>query len=128
MAAPSKAMRPTVGRRKPVMQLNTVVFPAPLGPMMLRISPGRTANDTSDTATNPPKRIVSCSTPRRAPVATVEAPGAAVMTPDAVLLGRGGGVGPPPRRDARCPGDHGPPFDLADPPRPPPLRTQERQH
>src|SRR2546427_8415369 len=117
MAAPSKAMRPTVGRRKPVMQLNTVVFPAPLGPMMLRISPGRTANDTSDTATNPPKRIVSCSTPRRAPVATVEAPGAAVMTPpsDAVLLGRGGGVGPHPRRAAPCRGDDGPPFQLADP-------------
>ena len=37
---------PTVGRKCPAMTLNSVVFPAPLGPMMPKISPGSTANET----------------------------------------------------------------------------------
>jgi hypothetical protein len=39
MSVPSKTTRPNVSMRVPVMRLKTVVFPAPLGPMRLRISP-----------------------------------------------------------------------------------------
>ena len=47
---------------KPVMQLNTVVLPAPLGPMMAVIWRGRPMKETSSIATKPPKRMVRCST------------------------------------------------------------------
>ena len=39
-----------------------VLLPDPLGPISPSISPGSTANDTSFTAVNPPKRLVSPST------------------------------------------------------------------
>ena len=51
------------GRRRrsavnwPSTQLNSVDFPEPFGPMMPRISPSRTSNDTSSTAVMPPKRF-----------------------------------------------------------------------
>ena len=37
-----------------VNTLNTVVFPAPLGPMMLKISPSSTWKSTASTARRPP--------------------------------------------------------------------------
>ena len=40
------------------MQLNSVVLPAPFGPMTAVISPRRAAKDTASTAVSPPKRIV----------------------------------------------------------------------
>src|SRR6266851_7670231 len=39
----------------PVIRLKTVVFPAPLGPMILIISPGQICRFTSCTAASPPK-------------------------------------------------------------------------
>jgi hypothetical protein len=39
------------------MQLNTVVLPAPFGPMIAVISRGRAPKETSSTASRPPKRI-----------------------------------------------------------------------
>ena len=40
-------------RSWPVRRLNSVVLPAPFGPMMLTISPRRTSNETSSTASSP---------------------------------------------------------------------------
>src|SRR6266550_4359018 len=127
MAAPSKVMRPPVGRRNPVMQLNTVVFPAPLGPMMLRISRGRTVNDTSATATSPPKRMVRAWTPRTAPVCTWGGADAAAMAVlGSALLGRGS-AGRDLCRGPRF-GERDRPFDdLPDPARPQSLGAQEHQ-
>src|SRR5262245_64208784 len=52
-------MRPRVGVRKWVRQLNSVVFPAPLGPMRAWIVPRRTRRSTSLTATKPRNSLVS---------------------------------------------------------------------
>jgi hypothetical protein len=41
----------------PVMQLNKVVLPAPLGPISEVISPRFIENDTSSKAVMPPKRM-----------------------------------------------------------------------
>src|SRR6476661_8772191 len=43
------------------MTLKRVVLPAPLGPMMPRISPGAARRLTSFTAVSPPKRLVTAS-------------------------------------------------------------------
>src|SRR5574344_1630311 len=44
------------------MPLNTVVLPAPLGPMMAKISWGKSCSATPSTATRPPKRMLrSCT-------------------------------------------------------------------
>src|ERR1700738_580432 len=43
MSRPSNTMVPTVGRKKPLIKLNKVVLPAPLGPMIARSSPLGTA-------------------------------------------------------------------------------------
>src|SRR6266550_3074988 len=46
------------------MQLNTVVLPAPLGPISAVISPLCAAKQRSLIATRPPKRMLRCSTCR----------------------------------------------------------------
>src|SRR5215510_6720721 len=61
MFSPLNRIRPLVGRRTPVRQLKRVDLPAPLGPMIPRISPAGTASDTLLSAASPPKRIVSAS-------------------------------------------------------------------
>src|SRR5213594_1402850 len=43
------------------MTLNSVVLPAPLGPMMPSRSPARTSRLTARTAVRPPKRLVTAS-------------------------------------------------------------------
>src|SRR5690349_21574107 len=45
----------------PLMQLSTLVLPAPFGPISARSSPGAAANDTSSSTTRPPNRRVRCS-------------------------------------------------------------------
>ena len=56
---PLKAIRPSLGRYWPLRRLNSVVLPAPLGPMMdLRVA-GTTSRLTWSTATCPPKRMVT---------------------------------------------------------------------
>src|SRR5690606_11456828 len=54
----------------PVRTLNTVVLPAPLGPMMLKISPSWTTKSTSSTARRPPNSMVSPLTSSRAMAST----------------------------------------------------------
>ena len=41
MSSPSKMIVPDVGAMRPQIRLTKVVLPAPFGPMMARISPGR---------------------------------------------------------------------------------------
>src|SRR5215468_1214238 len=55
------------------MTLKSVVLPAPLGPMMPTISPGATPRETSRTAVNPPKRLVTASS------SSIAAPGAEAL-------------------------------------------------
>ena len=60
--SPSKRTLPASARTKPQMTLNSVVFPAPLGPMTPTTSPGATVSETSSSAVRPPKRTVRPST------------------------------------------------------------------
>src|SRR4051812_28916254 len=62
MSRPSRRTRPALGARRPVITLNRVVLPAPFGPMRPVILPGSALNDTSSTATLPPKRTTTPST------------------------------------------------------------------
>src|SRR5437763_15657430 len=55
---------PDVGSCRPVMTLNNVVLPAPLGPMRPVTRPGSAVRATSCRATTPPKRTLTSSTER----------------------------------------------------------------
>src|SRR6266851_8529611 len=59
----------------PLMQLSTLVLPAPLGPMSANSSPRSTASDTRSSTWRPPKRSVSRSTSSSA----IPSPGAASL-------------------------------------------------
>ena len=61
MSSPLKTIRPELGRSTPVRQLKKVLLPAPFGPMMARILPGKTSKLTCDSAASPPKRTDSSS-------------------------------------------------------------------
>jgi len=53
MSSPANRTRPVHGL-KPAIASNSVVLPAPLGPMSPTTSPSSTANDTDSTAVSPP--------------------------------------------------------------------------
>ncbi len=57
MPRPNRVISPSVGASSPLMRLNNVVFPAPLGPMMARRSPGSTRRLTWSTARRPPNAL-----------------------------------------------------------------------
>ena len=57
-STPSYMTRPAVGGRIPEMVSNSVVLPAPLGPIRPHTSPAKKSVLTSLTATTPPKRTV----------------------------------------------------------------------
>src|SRR5215510_4512187 len=57
-------MRPAVGRRKPVTMANSVVLPAPFGPISAVMRPASAVNDAPSTASRPPKRFDTASTRR----------------------------------------------------------------
>src|SRR3990170_1714591 len=59
MSRPKSAMRPPVGACSPLMRLNSVVLPAPFGPMIARRSPGWISRLTSSTARSPPNAFVT---------------------------------------------------------------------
>src|ERR1700746_3841845 len=59
MSSPKKRIVPDEGGKSPVMQLNSVVLPAPFDPSTPRRSPGRTVNDTSTSAASAPKNRVT---------------------------------------------------------------------
>ena len=58
--------RDLMGSYTRVMQLKTVVLPAPLGPMIEKISPFSTEKETPSSARIPPKRIERSSTSKSA--------------------------------------------------------------
>src|SRR5918993_4402495 len=58
ISSPLKSTRPAVGWRNEAISLNSVLLPAPFGPMTERISPSSTSKLTSLTAISPPKRLV----------------------------------------------------------------------
>src|SRR5437763_15926619 len=53
MSRPSRSTWPLSGCRWPVIRLNRVDLPAPLGPITAAICRASTRNDTSETATKP---------------------------------------------------------------------------
>src|SRR5260370_6427906 len=57
ISCPSNRIVPSFGWRNPLTKLNTVVFPAPFGPITKTISPSFIVNDTFFTAASPPKRL-----------------------------------------------------------------------
>src|SRR5881396_3852882 len=64
---PLSTTRPVSQRRWPVIRLNSVVFPAPLGPMIALTLCFGTSNETRETATKPSNDLVrsrTSSTPR----------------------------------------------------------------
>src|SRR5258705_2640140 len=63
MSSPSTRTRPPSGRSNPATTCNSVVWPEPLGPRMVKSSPGAMSSDTPSSATTSPKRRVSPSTP-----------------------------------------------------------------
>src|SRR5438105_7029658 len=67
MSSPKKRMVPEDGRKSPVMQLKSVVFPAPFEPSTARRSPGRTVMVTSVRAASAPNNRV---TPRSSSAAS----------------------------------------------------------
>ena len=67
MRSPAKRMRPEVGLRKPVTMLNSVVLPAPFGPMRPVMVPLRTCSEHSLTARRPSKLFVTACTSSSAP-------------------------------------------------------------
>src|SRR6476469_7034740 len=62
MSRPSKAIRPASGLWKPATAANSVVLPAPLGPIRPTISPARTSSDAWSTAFNPPNALETART------------------------------------------------------------------
>ena len=84
MSTPSSSTRPASGRRNPETTSKSVVFPAPLGPMMPTISPWSACNDTSCRALLPPKLSESPRTSSARPpgrwVSTPGLPGADAAT------------------------------------------------
>src|SRR5262249_25262779 len=62
ISLPPKWMRPTVGRIKPATVRSKVVFPAPLLPRMVTISPRSTVNDMPFTTSSSPYATCKSST------------------------------------------------------------------
>src|ERR1700750_1164898 len=62
-----KRTLPEVGWTAPTRQEKSVVFPAPFGPMTLKISFGWTSQDTESRARRPPKRLLTHETARMGP-------------------------------------------------------------
>ena len=58
------ADRPSLGLRKPEMRENSVVLPAPLGPISAVMRPSGAASEAALTASRPPKRRETRSTTR----------------------------------------------------------------
>src|SRR5215472_7189952 len=67
MSRPSSRTLPLVGRRWPVIRLNNVDLPAPLGPITAAICRVSTVRLTSLTARNPAKDLLSPWTSSTAP-------------------------------------------------------------
>ena len=65
-SCPSKVMWPSVGWYRRLTQLNSVVLPAPLGPISAQICPSSMTKLSPSSATTPPKRTPTSSISSRA--------------------------------------------------------------
>src|SRR5437763_6051430 len=70
MSSPKNRMVPELGGKSPVMQLNSVVLPAPFEPRTARRSPGRTVMVTSVSAASAPNIRVTPRSSSAAPAPT----------------------------------------------------------
>src|SRR5271165_1258818 len=64
MSAPANSTRPASGRTVPVAMPNSVVLPAPFGPMMPSASPSASARSIRSATTTAPKRFEIFSSAR----------------------------------------------------------------
>src|SRR6266576_2118734 len=87
MSCPRNSIVPDVWGMSPEMTLNSVVFPAPLGPRMARLSPCATSRSTSRTASRPPNRRPIPRRRRIGPAGSVVTPSTSSLPDD---LHRGG--------------------------------------
>ena len=76
MRAPSNAMVPSSGANTPAIRLNSVVLPAPFGPITAKIAPSGTANVTSATARSPLKFFETLATSSNAAMSRLRLVGA----------------------------------------------------
>src|SRR3984893_6375036 len=72
----------------PLMQLSTLVLPAPFGPINASSSPAAAANETSSSTTNPPNRSVRRSTASSA----IPPPASPILLDVAIAAPRAGGA------------------------------------
>src|SRR5690349_9850236 len=72
MSRPSRWTVPAVGGRWPVIRLNRVDLPAPLGPITAAICRLATERVTSETARNPPNDLLRCATSSTARASQLE--------------------------------------------------------
>ncbi len=65
--SPLQLSEPASGATKPQITLNSVVLPAPFGPITPSTSPAWTSSETPSSATTPPNRTVTSRTLRAGP-------------------------------------------------------------
>src|SRR5882724_10148640 len=95
MSSPKKRIVPDESGKSPVMQLNSVVLPAPFEPSTARRSPGRTVMVTSVSAASAPNIRVTPRSSSAAPAPTANRPWATLSIPfflaASIRPGRGAG-------------------------------------
>src|SRR5258706_15891390 len=70
---PSYSTRPPSTRTSPLIRLNSVVLPAPLGPRMPSVSPASTASEIASVTFSPPYDLLTaCSASRAMPSALLQ--------------------------------------------------------
>src|SRR5688572_13880910 len=101
-------MRPSVGSYTPVNKLNTVVLPAPLGPISPYSAPCGTRIDSDLTAVSPPKRLVTSRTSRSGVAGAASVIGVAASQRRSPIHGTFGRVCPPIGAIGQCNRNLGP--------------------
>src|ERR1700754_233581 len=91
-SSPKKRMVPEEGGKSPVMQLNSVVLPAPFEPSTARRSPGRTVMVTSVSAASAPNSRVTPRSSSAAPAPTADRRCATLSMAASLRAGRGARV------------------------------------
>src|SRR5713226_2760903 len=91
MSSPKKRIVPEEGGKSPVMQLNSVVLPAPFEPSTARLSPGRTVMVTSVSAASAPNIRVTPRNSSAAPAPTVNRRWATLSMAVSIRPGRSAG-------------------------------------
>src|SRR5437764_7458872 len=89
MSSPKNRIVPDEGGKSPVMQLNSVVLPAPFEPSTARRSPGRTVMVTSVSAASAPNIRVTPRSSSAAPAPTVNRRWATLSMAVSIGAGRG---------------------------------------